>query len=491
MEISTKNKAIKQLQMLSASEFKHFGKWLNSPWCNSNKNLIRFYKILKPYYPHFASNTQLTKEKLFKKLNPGKKFNLQLIYNLLSELLKQIEAFQLHEQLHQDRNQANYYALQLLLKKNQRAPFLKESITFIQNLEHKAVKDSLDFYQLAAVQEEMYRIYTNQEDYHKAYEALGKFDSAVDQLYLLWKSRFFLDGLEGELQFKDKYSFEDQLEYLNKINAGFQDTRFTIYQTYFKSRHLPLEQQFNKVEASFHQNFNFLDEKGQKALFSLLINLATRLIVRKGDISNYETAFQLYEIGVEKKLLLDYDCIPTTTFTNIVSTSNFLKKIEFSTKFIRDYSPFLNIDIREDAETWAKTHLAFHTADATQWELAKKLIQIKSYNNRFIFRTKILSIQMWIEDLIKQKENDTHFVLSNCKAFERQLDRNSVLPVRNKSSFKRLIFYIKKIINIIEAGRNKEKVLSLIAQAGDEQNLHAKTWVIQKAKEIRTIRKFS
>ena len=80
------SKFVRLLKTFTSEELKSFEMWLQSPWCNSNKNLIRLFQVLKKYYPDFG-NEKLSKEKLFKKVLPNGKFsdrrmNNFLIYNL-------------------------------------------------------------------------------------------------------------------------------------------------------------------------------------------------------------------------------------------------------------------------------------------------------------------------------------------------------------------------------------------------------------------------
>ena len=50
-----KSNLIKLLSSLDERDFKLLGKFVASPYFNSNSKLISFYKILKKYYPDFDS----------------------------------------------------------------------------------------------------------------------------------------------------------------------------------------------------------------------------------------------------------------------------------------------------------------------------------------------------------------------------------------------------------------------------------------------------
>lgn len=63
------SKFVRLLQTFDEAEFKAFERWLQSPWCNTNKNLVRLLARLKPYYPGFLEQ-KLTREQLFRQA-PG------------------------------------------------------------------------------------------------------------------------------------------------------------------------------------------------------------------------------------------------------------------------------------------------------------------------------------------------------------------------------------------------------------------------------------
>ena len=74
------SKFVLTIKTLGEDELKAFENWLRSPWCNSNKNLIRLFEQLKKYYPQFKTN-KLTKEKLFRKVLPNGKFSVRRMNN--------------------------------------------------------------------------------------------------------------------------------------------------------------------------------------------------------------------------------------------------------------------------------------------------------------------------------------------------------------------------------------------------------------------------
>jgi len=471
------SKLIQRLQILSNTEFKHFDKWLKSPWCNSNKTLIKFYAILKPHHPDFDSK-QLSKEKTFQKLYPGKSYNAPWMHNLISELFQQLEQFQIHESLRQNTPQSRFYLAKVFLEKNRPDLFLRESRQAIERLEKKPHKGLEDLYQFIFYHEHLYQM----PDSKEAYAALEHFDHYLDQFYALGKSRSFLEAVEG-----GKTYSEDQLSYLENLSHQDFSPSIKLYQAYFKYRTASPKVRFNKLEELFQKHFDAFHKKDQRIILTLLLNEnARRLRTEDDQIALFEKAFELYQIGLKHQLLLYNGYMHIGTYANIVATSSFLKKMEFSSHFIEAYYPLLDSKIRDDVYDWAKVHLAFNTNDPQLWQLAKKLIQKKPSNNHFAIRARILVTQIWTEDFIQQKEKDYDFILNSCSTFERQLSRNKFLSLDNTNALKRLVYYLKKLIIIATDKRYVfEKISALETAVAGEKNLHGKTWLLIKINEIK------
>jgi hypothetical protein len=78
---------IQLLKSFSEEEIKNFKEYLESPYLNKNTRALKFFNVLRKYYPGFESK-KLEKEKIYIKLFPGKKYNEQSMKNMNSELLK-------------------------------------------------------------------------------------------------------------------------------------------------------------------------------------------------------------------------------------------------------------------------------------------------------------------------------------------------------------------------------------------------------------------
>lgn len=120
-----KSKLISLLLTFDDEEFKRFGKFLESPYYNTNKKVLQLYNHLKKYAPGFNSKA-VEKEAVFRKLYPGKKYNDGVLRVHISDLLKHAQDFLVTQSF--KRNDSAYYSrlLSELLNRRIDSLFLKE-----------------------------------------------------------------------------------------------------------------------------------------------------------------------------------------------------------------------------------------------------------------------------------------------------------------------------------------------------------------------------
>lgn len=87
-----KNSLTELLKSFSENDFIKFRNFINSPYHNKIKNAGKLFSVLKINMEIFESGI-LTKEEIWKKIFPGKKYNYGTMKNLLHELYKLAEKF--------------------------------------------------------------------------------------------------------------------------------------------------------------------------------------------------------------------------------------------------------------------------------------------------------------------------------------------------------------------------------------------------------------
>lgn len=81
----SKLKALQILSSLSKDEFSKFSRYIESPYFNRSKDQIKFFNLVKKFYPDFPEE-KISFEKIYKKLYPKNKYNEGTVRNLFSDL---------------------------------------------------------------------------------------------------------------------------------------------------------------------------------------------------------------------------------------------------------------------------------------------------------------------------------------------------------------------------------------------------------------------
>lgn len=87
-----KNKAVDVISTFNEHELKLFYLYLQSPFFNSNKTLVKLFNEIKKTLTGKKAG-EITEEILYGKIFKGKKYNYGIMKNLMSELFKQAEKF--------------------------------------------------------------------------------------------------------------------------------------------------------------------------------------------------------------------------------------------------------------------------------------------------------------------------------------------------------------------------------------------------------------
>lgn len=106
---------IKILKTFTREEFKQFGKFINSPFFNTNKTFIKLYGYLKKCYPEFGNTNEA---RVFKYIYPESTFNKKRIRDISSEMLKLCELYLSYKSFSSDEFNININLLKEINPRN-------------------------------------------------------------------------------------------------------------------------------------------------------------------------------------------------------------------------------------------------------------------------------------------------------------------------------------------------------------------------------------
>jgi len=481
MSIIFTSKFVKTIRTFSKAELKSFGLWLRSPWCNTNKNLIRLLEKLRKYYPTF-DDRKLTKEKLFQQVLPKGKFSDRRMNNLLSEGYLAAERFLIFQKLTQKDSLHQELLVEAWQDHGLEDRFLKESEKEINQLDEKPIKEWEDHLDLYRYHRQLYHHPNQSRRISHGSTILQKMDEELNLLYLLEKATIINEKIfrnrilqnENRETERDLQLWLQATEDLHHPAIEFYKMRFAYTQEHFL-------EQYWALRKAFMEGYGELGKREQKVHLMSLLN-DTALLVKTKLIDPVETLL-LYQIGLETNALLVKGKISYGTYATIVGASNTKQTFEFTEKFIKENTSKLDEKFQNDCQVWAKAHTAYNRKRLNKG--LEIIIKHKFEIPYFHLMGRILNTQIYF-DLFLQDNSYESYLFSYFDSFEKWLIRDKSWSKANKISFIRFVQKARKLAKLYaEFEFNPQKINNMF---NDQDYIQSLNWLEKKRKQIISLR---
>ena len=465
------------LKTLSDSELKSFDSWLNSPWCNSNKNLITLLDKVKKYYPDF-DNERLTKEKLFKQVLPKGKYSDRRMNNLLSEGYQAAERFIIFQNLANDQKLQKDLLSQEFQSRHLEDWFFRDIQKEISRLEEKTVKKWEDHLDLLRLHRRVYHHPTQSTRMQAGGETIVRMGEELDLVFLLEKAAIINEKINRNRILKDEnHEIEEELGKWIEISKDIQHPAIDFYRMRFAYTEEKMVEQYFLLRDMFFLNYEKLNLKEQKIHLINLINDTIRL-TRNGVIDITEV-LPLYKLGLKTEIILHKGQITRTNYAAIVTISNTKNEFEYTKEFIDKYTEKLEEEVQEDALNWARAHTEYYQNNLK--DSLEILISYHPKNLHFQRIFKFLAIQVYF-DLYLNDASYLEYLLNYLDANERWMRREKLSSANFKKSYIGFIRICRRLVKIIaDVDYDRKIVETLLDKEKDIQGLK---WLKRKISYI-------
>lgn len=465
------------LKSFSPEELKRFAIWLRSPWCNTNKNLTVLFEKTKKHYPHYTHQS-LSKEKLFRKIFPDRKYNEQLIKNLLSKAYSAAEKFVAFQKFNQDQGLQKDIITKELQSRHFEDWFFKKINQGITQLENKEIKDWEDHLNLYRFHRRIYHHPNATPRMQSGSSSIVKMGEQIDLVYLLEKAAIINEKItRTRVLPNENHDTSQELsvwllatEKINHPSINFYKLRFEYTTDNFFDK-------YSELRKAFMEQFETLNEKEKKIHLISLINDSTVLIRSKE--MDIVALLPLYKLGLEHGFLLHNDILAYRTFATILTISNTNAEFDYSTWFIDCFLQKLDQSVQSDANQWALAHSAYY-----QKKFNKCLDLLLNHHFRvhhFKLISKVLTTQVYF-DLLLSDSSYTNYFFNYTDSFEKWLQREQSRSKFNKISFLRFIQKCRTLAKYHnDVNFSSEQVKGLIER---EQNIQAPQWLMKRIMEV-------
>jgi len=479
---------IEVLATLDKKELQYFVKWLNSPWCNSNKNLVILIEVLKPFYPTFK-HKKFTKEYLKEKVG-NKEMSESSFQTLMFNALCQIKKFLTHHALTQDENDKEDFLSRELEKRHLNRLFFKTSDKAIKRLEIKSGKSWEDYTQLIKHYRRQYHSPgTNPYVKNSHYRVAKGMDENLKRAYFIQsgiilnemynlKRILNLEEIDTDVLKVDSEKWLYDTEGNDHVSVILSQMCLQFFRN--ENGFLP---EYEKLKVFYLNQVDNLSPIDQKIHLIFLLNVSKRL--RRMGLLSITSYFPLYKVGIEKGILLHFGKLGFKTFTSILIICNWEKQFVLSQFFIDNYLSDLPEHTQEDCEKWSLAHTAY--SKNRFGESLTLLNEHKFQIPYFKIISRGLRLQIYFEDFIKKPFKEKHFILNYCKSFINWIRIEKTMSPSSKKPFTRFVQAVQKMIKeYSKPDFEEEKFLNILEE---KKNIQGLDWLKAKRDEILKIKK--
>lgn len=465
------------LQTFNEAEIKAYETWLQSPWCNTNKNLPRLLARLKPYYPDF-SDPKLTKEKLFRQVLPKGKFSERRMNNLLSEAYLAAEQFLIFQRFAREHSLQQELRTQEFQARALDDWFFRDAYREIDRLEDKEVKDWRDHLYLLRLHRGIYHHPSQGPRGQPGQATIARMGEQADLLYLLEKAAVINEMIFRNRLFKEEnHDVPAELKKWRLLSEGIQRPALDLYRMRFAYTREEMLPQYMQLHAAFLERFDALNAREQRIHLLSLLNDA-KLLIKSGRL-DITDSLPLYQLGLSTGAILNQGRLTANTYTTIVTASNTRGDFNFTTHVVDTYTNGLAEEVRADCSHWAKAHTAYY-----QKKLEACLATLKEYDFQtldFQLIGRVLAAQAYF-DLYLSDVSYQFYLFNFLDTFEKWLNREKVWSTSSKTAFVRFVQTCRTLARYhAGADPNPKKVEGLLER---EQNIQALNWLMQKMEEV-------
>ncbi len=470
------------LSKLSPKEFKEFGKFIKSPYFNTNVNIVKFYDLIAKHFPDFA-NEKLTRENIYFHIYPGEKYNDSTARGLISSLLKLGEEFVVVDYIRHTKNHYTNFLLSVLSYKEIFDLFAVNLNTARKEAENISVKDDSYFFL-------KFRIETllSQID-NKSYIPLTQKDIPGDMntedadslinyfLIVILQKYNYLYSKTGSLNVEVDLNFLDEiLSYLGKKDLkqipilNFQYNRIMLYKSKMDVKY------FNELKKVLYEDFEHLDRSDAFNLVGTLQNYCVQKHRSTNeDLTDFE--YEIFKFAIEKNILVTDDSLYLSPilYSNIVSVMLHLDKIDEATEFILKYKNNIAPDRVETAFNFNMAKVFF-----AEKKFNESLSSLALAQNEDVF------YKIFIKNLTAKIYYELGYIdelVLLLDAYKNLLTSNIIIHPSLKENHSNFISFTAKLIRLKDL-KNKSELQYLKHEAENQPSLMSSDWLIKKITEL-------
>jgi hypothetical protein len=465
------SKLIQLLKTFSRSEWRSFIDLVRSPYFNKQKKLIDFADHLKKLAYAGFPEEKLEKERLFGDVFPKTSFDNKELNYIANNLLQLAQTFVGLERYSQNDSLKTLDILDELLQRDLFKHYSFESRSLDKRMEKERLEDSgFHFFRYRYSGLKNRRFLLKKE---RRYDPqLENMQAQLDRYYIAEKLRIACEMLDRQQFISHKYS----ISFLNEILSHLalypslqkDSPAIAIYVELY--RLLTAESgssdhflRYRNLLSRYREHFP-LEE--MRNLFLYAINFCLRQ-VRAGRTKYLEELFDLYQEGIESRLLFEKDQLSPWTFKNVVKLGLRLKKFDWTHQFIKSTVKHLDPAYQEDARNYNLAEWSYHVGKLG--EAIRLLTKAEFSDVYYTLDARVMLAKIYYET------GEWEALESLLNSFRVYLNRNRQAP----EDFKKVYLNFLSILgNLLKSPNGRQP--GLVAKVKATKALVERNWLLEK-----------
>lgn len=487
------SKLISLLRSLNEQEFRKLEKFISSPYFMKDRDLTPLYRTLRPFYPEFKGE-DITIEKIFSKIFPGKKFEEKKSYNVIktlsSGLFRAAKDFLIQLEMEEDVKGREYYILNQLRKRKLYKELEKEYDLSQKNKDHLEKGSIKSFVKDHLINTVITDYYLDKDDFDNALENTFMMSerivaAAIISCFKFEDEKNIAKAYNKEIRrtlmagILDNTDIEKIMAEYEKENSSFRDYIKVYYMLYQINTHKDDSKYFYEAKKLLGESFHLFGQSENHVLWNMMLTYCNMKFFSDED---KEMRLQVHEIqkmmvskGIHKRS--SGEDFHIVMFRNVVLNALPLKDYEWLENFINTFSKELHSDHRDDMINYSHAYLNYMKGEFEK--ALEYLIRVKYEIFLYKHDVKMLQIKLYYE--LNYYEEAFSVIDTLLHYFKNTKD----LPEFHISGFKLFITNIRQLLKMKSSGIIDMKELEYLEKNILDDKKQSMSWVIDKIRELK------
>ncbi len=476
------HKLIQLLSSLSRREMTRFREFADSPYHNKHEGVKKLISYLSGIYPDFTAG-HCGRTQLFQVLFPGQPHDQPKLAVIFTYAVRLLRAF-----LQTEEWSGKPHAPLLLrqLRRRKQLRWFEKALSKAEKRAKAQTERNADWYFF------QYQLAT-EADYFFTTVAERQQEDRLQQKQLYFNHYFLAIKLRDacEMAVRErilKVTYQDEMvgialqqfgqhaEYYQTMPA------INIYYRLYRMITLLEEPYYYEVLQHLEQQQEALPDEELKNIYNYLQNYCIQKI-NTGDARFLKEIFRLYQVQLEKGLLLESQQLSEWHYKNIVTTALRLDELEWVHQFIEAYRHQLPEEARENAYRF---NLAAYHYAARQYDQVLSLLTRVEYSDlRYSLGAKALLLRTYYD---LEEYSALHSLVDS---FRQYLVRNRLMADGRRQGYYNLFKLTRRAALLREnqgyypQHRYEREWQRLAADTKAAEAVFNKAWLQQKIEELR------